>query len=92
MLAASRAQFIALLSHYPHITEVSSSFVISANGVAMNLELFLNRQNIDRYVTLLSIISDQTQRRQIQNLLEEERAKTRELLEADNRQSEPCSL
>jgi hypothetical protein len=57
----------------------------------MRLELFLNRQNIDRYVTLLSFISDETQRRQIQNLLEEERAKTRELQESDNHQSGPVA-
>ena len=45
----------------------------------MNLELYLNKQNIDRYVRLLSFISDETQRRQIQNLLEEERAKVLDL-------------
>lgn len=57
----------------------------------MHLELFLNRQNIDRYMTLLSFISDETQRRQIQNLLEDERAKTRELLEAGNHESDPVA-
>jgi len=45
----------------------------------MNLELFINQQNIDRYMRLLDVISDETQRRQIQNLLEEERAKMLDL-------------
>ena len=45
----------------------------------MNLELYLNKQSIDRYVRLLSVISDETQRRQIQNLLEDERAKALDL-------------
>ena len=44
----------------------------------MDLELYLNKQSIDRYVRLLSVISDETQRRQIQNLLEDERAKVLE--------------
>ncbi len=54
----------------------------------MNLELFLNKQNIDRYVRLLSVISDETQRRQIQNLLEEERAKTLDLQAAASHDDE----
>ncbi len=45
----------------------------------MDLELYLNKQSIDRYVRLLSVISDETQRRQIQNLLEDERAKVLDL-------------
>ena len=57
----------------------------------MNLELFLNKQNIDRYVRLLSVISDETQRRQIQNLLEDERAKTLDLQAAASHSDEPAA-
>ena len=45
----------------------------------MDLELFLCQQDIDRYIDLLKVVSDGTQRRQIQNLLEEEREKVQEL-------------
>jgi hypothetical protein len=44
----------------------------------MNSERYFNQQIIERYRKLLEIVSDQTQRRQIISLLEEEedRAKT----------------
>jgi hypothetical protein len=45
----------------------------------MDLERYFNRQNIQRYRKLLDIISDQTQRRQIMNLLEEEEDKAKDL-------------
>ena len=45
----------------------------------MTLERFFNQQNIERYRKLLDIVSDQTQRRQIMNLLEEEEDKARYL-------------
>jgi hypothetical protein len=45
----------------------------------MTLERFFNQQNIERYRKLLDIVSDQTQRRQIINLLEEEEDKARYL-------------
>jgi hypothetical protein len=45
----------------------------------MDLERFLNQQNIDRYLKLLSLISDERQRRQVMNLLEEERLTAVEL-------------
>ncbi len=38
----------------------------------MDLERYFNQQNIARYRKLLELVSDQTQRRQIMNLLEEE--------------------
>jgi hypothetical protein len=45
----------------------------------MQLERFLNRQNIERYRRLLDVVCNETQRRQILCLLEEEEEKTREL-------------
>ncbi len=39
----------------------------------MELARFINQQNIERYLKLLEFVSDETQRRQITNLLEEER-------------------
>ena len=45
----------------------------------MDLELFLNQQNISRYLKLLGLISDERQRRQVMNLLEEEKLKAAEL-------------
>jgi hypothetical protein len=57
----------------------------------MHLELYLSRQNIDRYLNLLRVASDRTQRRQIQNLLEEEREKAQELLRAVRRNDRPVS-
>jgi hypothetical protein len=39
----------------------------------MDINRFLNQQAIERYSRLLEIISDETQRRQISNLLEEEK-------------------
>lgn len=45
----------------------------------MELAHFLNQQNIERFVKLLEFVSDETQRRQITNLLEEERERAREL-------------
>ena len=45
----------------------------------MTLERFFNQQKIERYRKLLDIVSDQTQRRQIMNLLEEEEDKARYL-------------
>jgi hypothetical protein len=38
----------------------------------VDLERYFNQQNIARYRKLLELVSDQTQRRQIMNLLEEE--------------------
>ena len=57
----------------------------------MDLELFLSQQNIDRYLNLLRIVSDETQRRQIQNLLEEEREKEQELQRALRRNDQPVA-
>src|SRR5262249_31956610 len=51
----------------------------NAQEASMDLELFLCQQDIDRYIDLLKVVSDGTQRRQIQNLLEEEREKAQEL-------------
>ena len=45
----------------------------------MDLELFLNQQNISRYLKLLGLISDERQRSQVMNLLEEEKLKAAEL-------------
>jgi hypothetical protein len=52
------------------------------NEVAMDLECFLNQQNITRYLKLLNVISDERQRRQIINLLEDEKLKEEELQRA----------
>jgi hypothetical protein len=38
----------------------------------MDINRFLNRQSIERYTKLLKMVSDETQRRQISNLLKEE--------------------
>jgi len=38
----------------------------------VDLERYFNQQNIARYRKLLEVVSDQTQRRQIVNLIEEE--------------------
>jgi hypothetical protein len=38
----------------------------------MNMERFLNQQNIKRYQKLLSLVSDETHRRQILSMLKEE--------------------
>jgi len=38
----------------------------------MKIDDFIHKQNIERYRKLLKIASDQIQRRQIENLLEEE--------------------
>ena len=48
----------------------------------MDLECFLNQQNITRYLKLLKVISDERQRRQIINLLEDEKLKQEELQRA----------
>jgi hypothetical protein len=48
----------------------------------MGLECFLNQQNITRYLKLLKVISDERQRRQIINLLEDEKLKQEELQRA----------
>jgi rubrerythrin len=45
----------------------------------MNSERYFNQQIIERYRKLLEIVSDQTQRRQIMNLLEDEEDKARDL-------------
>jgi len=45
----------------------------------MALERFFNQQNIERYRKLLDIVSDQTQRRQIMNFLEDEEERARYL-------------
>jgi hypothetical protein len=51
----------------------------------MDLERFFNQQNIHRYLRLLDIVSDEAQRRQVLNLLEEEREKARELQQTGRR-------
>ena len=48
----------------------------------MDLECFLNQQNITRCLKLLNVISDERQRRQIINLLAEERLKEKEVQRA----------
>jgi hypothetical protein len=45
----------------------------------MDSERYFNQQIIERYRKLLDVISDETQRRQITNLLEEEEDKARDL-------------
>jgi hypothetical protein len=45
----------------------------------MELARYINRQNIERFSKLLEFVSDETQRRQITNLLEEERELAMEL-------------
>ena len=46
----------------------------------MNLELYINQRNIERYLKLLEYVSDDTQRRQIANLLDEEQHRAEELV------------
>jgi hypothetical protein len=55
----------------------------------MGLERFLNQQNIDRYLRLLDFISDEAQRRQVLNLLEEEKEKARELQQTAHHADQP---
>jgi hypothetical protein len=45
---------------------------LSIGRLPVDLERYFNQQNIARYRKLLELVSDQTQRRQIMNLLEEE--------------------
>ena len=45
----------------------------------MDSERYFNQQIIERYRKLLDIVSDQTQRRQIMNLIEEEEDKAKDL-------------
>ena len=45
----------------------------------LGMERFISQQNIKRYQRLLDIASDESQRRQIQNLLAEEEEKARGL-------------
>jgi len=56
------------------------------------MDLFLGQQNIDRYSNLLRVVSDVTQRRQIQNLLEEEREKVQELQQSVSRNDRPKAV
>jgi hypothetical protein len=56
-----------------------SSLVFTAMDISIGIERFLTQQNIDRYLKLLDIASDGIQRRQIENLLEEERYRAMEL-------------
>jgi hypothetical protein len=57
----------------------------------MDIERFLNEQNIRRYRKLLDIAADEIQRRQINNLLADEEEKARELVKPSTRLSqEPC--
>jgi hypothetical protein len=57
---------------------VAARWGFAANRLAVDretpvdLERYFNQQNIARYRKLLELVSDQTQRRQIMNLLEEE--------------------
>jgi hypothetical protein len=51
-------------------TMTQTAFGDDADSVRM--VRFLNQQNIERYLKLLPVASDETQRRQLQNLLEEE--------------------
>jgi hypothetical protein len=60
----------------------------SSKELSMQLERFLNRQNIERYRRLLDVVCDETQRRQILGLLEEEEEKTRELQRGELRLSQ----
>jgi hypothetical protein len=46
----------------------------------MNLERYINQRNIERYLKLLEHVSDDTQRRQIINLLDEEQDRAEELV------------
>jgi hypothetical protein len=50
-------------------------FLLDGWVAPMRIERFLNAQNIERYKRLLRIAPDETQRRQIQNLLAEEEDK-----------------
>lgn len=52
---------------------------LSAMDASTGMERFLNQQNIERYLKLLDVVSDEAQRRQVENLLEEEKGKTAEL-------------
>jgi hypothetical protein len=45
---------------------------VAAVDASRGLERFLNQQNIERYLKLLDVADDGIQRRQIENLLEEE--------------------
>ena len=49
----------------------------------MDIERFLNEQNIRRYRKLLDIAADEIQRRQINNLLADEEEKARELVPSE---------
>jgi hypothetical protein len=51
-----------------------------AKEAPMDIERFLNEQNIRRYRKLLDIADDEIQRRQIENLLAEEEEIARELV------------
>jgi rubrerythrin len=59
------------------------TFTSNDRKAPTDLKRFLNQQNIERYSKLLDIASDETQRRQIQNLLAEEQDKARELQQAE---------
>ena len=50
----------------------------------MSIELFLSHQIIERYQKLLDVASDEIQRRQIQNLITEEKEKTSDLQRGKN--------
>jgi hypothetical protein len=52
---------------------------LSAMDASMGMQRFLNQQNIERYLKLLGVVSDEAQRRQVENLLEEEKGKAAEL-------------
>jgi hypothetical protein len=56
------------------------SFATNAAGTSIGMRRFLNQQNINRYFKLLHISSDDTQRRQLRNLLEDEAEEAAQLM------------
>lgn len=52
---------------------------LGSGAQSIGMARFLNQQNIERYLKQLRIASDETQRRQLKNLLEEEEDKAAEL-------------
>lgn len=49
-------------------------------GTSIGMRRFLNQQNTERYTKLLYISFDETQRRQLRNLLEEEKEEAAQLV------------
>ena len=80
---------MVMTSIRPRVTEQtagSNSVIMSLLQTArfgwrspMDSECYFNQQIIERYRKLLDIVSDQTQRRQIMNLIEEEEDKAKDL-------------